>query len=95
MKYFSTETKKVQDTIEELEAAEKQALAAKDARKAESEKVEKAYATMKETKKAYEVATQEYQEALTTFCDKYGPYKTTLKNGEMFSIDPFWKFFMF
>ena len=95
MKYFSEVDHKIQESVEALEEAEKKALAAKDARKAESEKVEKAYVAMKEAKKAYEVAIQEYQESLKKFCDKYGAYKTTLKNGEMFDIDPFWKFFMF
>ena len=95
MKYFSEETKKVQDSIEELEAAEKKALEVKDARKIEAEKVTKAYNAMKEAKQAYEVATQEYQSALTEFCSKYGAYKTTLRPGELFSIDPFWKFFNF
>jgi len=42
MKYFSEVDHKVYDSVEELEAAEKKALEAKDARKAESEKVEKA-----------------------------------------------------
>lgn len=95
MKYFSTETKKVYDTVEELEAAEKKALEAKDARKVEAEKVEKAYTAMKEAKKAYEVATHDYQQALSEFCDKYGTYKTTLRPGELFDLDPFFKFFNF
>jgi predicted nucleic acid-binding Zn-ribbon protein len=95
MKYFSETTKKIYDSIEELEAAEKEAAAAKDARKAESEKVEKAYSAMKEAKKAYEVATEDYQKALSDFCDKYGSYKTTLRPGELFDLDPFWKIFNF
>lgn len=95
MKYFSTETKKIQDSIEELEVAEAEANKVKDARKAEAENVEKAFAQMKEAKKAYEVAAQEYQKSLTSFCEKYGSYKTTIKNGDMFNLDPFWKFFMF
>lgn len=95
MKYFSELDHKVYDSVEELEAAEKKALEAKDARKAEAEKVEKAYGAMKEAKKAYEVATEEYQKALSAFCDKYGSYKTTLRPGELFNLDPFWKFFYF
>jgi hypothetical protein len=50
---------------------------------------------MKEAKKAYEVATHDYQQALSEFCDKYGTYKTTLRPGELFDIDPFFKFFNF
>lgn len=95
MKYYSEVTKKVYDSTEELEAAEKTALAAKDERKAASEKVEKAQTAMKEAKKAYEVATQEYQDELSKFCNKYGSYKTTLRAGDLFTIDPFWKFFNF
>jgi phage-related tail protein len=78
MKYFSELDHKVYDSVEELEAAEKKALEAKDARKAEAEKVEKAYGAMKEAKKAYEVATEEYQKALSAFCDKYGSYHRTI-----------------
>lgn len=95
MKQFSEETKKVYDSVEELEKAEKAALIAKDERKAEAEKVEKAYKAMKEAKQAYEIATHDYQTALTKFCGKYGAYKTTLRPGELFDLDPFWKFFNF
>lgn len=95
MKYFSEIDHKVYDSVEELEAAEKKALEAKDARKAESEKVEKAYNAMRKAKKAYEVATEDYQKALSDFCDKYGSYKTTLRPGQLFDLDPFWKFFNF
>lgn len=95
MKYFSTETKKVYDTVEELEEAEKAAAAAKDERKEAAEKVETAYKAMKEAKQAYEIATQEYQQELSKFCDKYGAYKTTIRSGDLFTIDPFWKFFNF
>jgi hypothetical protein len=50
---------------------------------------------MREAKKAYEVATEDYQKALSDFCDKYGSYKTTLRPGQLFDLDPFWKFFNF
>ncbi len=95
MKYYSEMVKKVFDSVEELEAAEKKAEEARDARKIEADKVEKAYTAMKEAQKAYEVATQEYNKTLVDFCNKYGSYKTTLRPGDMLKIDPFWSFFNF
>ena len=50
---------------------------------------------MKEAKQTYEIATHAYQTALSDFCAKYGAYKTTLHPGELFDLDPFWKFFNF
>lgn len=95
MKFYSEVCHKVYDSVEDLEAAEKEALEAKDARKIEAEKVEAAYKAMKEAKHDYEVATQKCQEALSNFCAKYGTYKTTVRPGDMFYIDPFFKFFNF
>ena len=95
MKYFSEMTKKVYDSVEELEAAEKKAQEAKDERKVASEKVEAAYHVMKEAKQTYEKTVEAYNDELAKFCNKYGSYKTTLRPGELFNLDPFWKFFNF
>ena len=95
MKYLSEITKQAYNSVEELEAAEKKALEAKDARKAEADKVSKSYEAMKKARLDYEKATQEYQDTLAAFCEKYGSYKTTLKPGEIFTIDPFFRFFNF
>lgn len=95
MKYLSEVTKQAYDSIEELEAAEEKALKAKDERKVEADKVSKAYEAMKKARLEYEKATQAYQDALGAFCEKYGSYKTTLKSGEIYCIDPFFRFFNF
>lgn len=90
MRYYSETTRKLYDTIEDLEAAEKEAEKAKDERKAAAELVEAAYTEVKEARLAYDKATQHYNEVLTDFCNKYGSYKKTLRAGDAIKLDPFW-----
>ena len=95
MKYYSESVRKMYDTIEELEAAEKEAEKAKDERKAAADVVEAAYKEMNDARVAYDKAVQNYNETLSDFCNKYGSYKKTLRAGDVIKLDPFWNFFNF
>lgn len=87
MKYFSELTKRVYETVEELEAAEKveqeklDAEAAKKAKRAEKAKeVEQALADVN-------AAYKHYTEVLEAFCKDYGAYHTTLTgDDELFNL---------
>lgn len=72
MKYYSDITKKVYDTISDLEAAEKEVSEKTNARKEDAAKVEAAFNEMSAARKKYEKALRE-------FCEKHGAYHRTIK----------------
>lgn len=88
MKYFSTELKKVFDTVEELEAAELEAAKKKDARKEMADKVQAASKAVSDAYEAYRNACKERDELLAAFCKEYGSYKTTVRSEDIRNLDP-------
>ena len=79
MKYFSEITKKVYNTPEELEIAEKEVL---DEQKAQEEKSAKRAERAKEVEEAYAKAADVKEQAdklLNEFLKDYGSFHTTLK----------------
>lgn len=72
MKYYSEITKKMYDSVKELENAEKEVSDKNNARKEDAAKVEKAY-------KDWMAARENYSKVLIDFCAKYGAYHTTVK----------------
>ena len=79
MKYFSEITKKVYNTPEELETAEKEVL---DEQKAQEEKSAKRAERAKEVEEAYAKAADVEEQAdklLNEFLKDYGSFHTTLK----------------
>lgn len=62
MKYFSEVTKKIYDTENELEEAEKAVENEKLIYEADVKKLNEAYETMKAAEKAYDAATKEFNE---------------------------------
>lgn len=90
MKFYSEQTKKFYDTESECQDAEEKYLAEKTnkaaARKADAEKVEKAFNELK-------AARENYNAALSDFCKKYGAYHKTLTEKDR--LDPIdWLFNM-
>lgn len=88
MKYYSETTKKMYDSIKELEVAEAEALKEKDARKEAAEKVKAAANQVNEAYLAYQTACEEHNKVLREFCEKYGSYKTTVRSGDIKTLDP-------
>lgn len=81
MKYYSDVTKKMYETISDLEAAEKEASEKTNARKEDAAKVEAAFNEMVTARKKYEKALRE-------FCEKHGAYHRTIKpEGDHKSFD--------
>ena len=72
MKYYSDVTKKVYDTVGDLEAAEKEVSEKTNARKEDAAKVEAAFNEMSTARKKYEKVLRE-------FCEKHGAYHRTIK----------------
>lgn len=72
MKYYSEVTKKMYDSVRELELAEKEVQNKNNARKEDAAKVEKAYADLV-------TARENYSKVLSDFCAKHGPYHQTVK----------------
>lgn len=72
MKYYSEITKKMYNSVKELEQAEKEISDKNNARKEDAAKVEKAY-------KDWVAARENYSKVLSDFCAKHGPYHQTLK----------------
>lgn len=80
MKYYSELTKKVYDTPELLEEAEKAVLEAnKEKEKKLAERAERAKAVEAAFEKAQK-AKQEANDLLTDFCNDYGSFHTTIKS---------------
>lgn len=100
MRYFSELTRKMYDTVEDLQVAEAEAMKEKDARKEMADKVQEASKKVSEAYDAYKEACKERDKVLTEFCDKYGSYKTTVRSNDVKMFDPleellnftFWKF---
>ena len=88
MKFFSEQTKRVYDSVEELEAAELEANKARDERKEAAEKVKAAADAVSDAYTAYQNACVEHRKVLTEFCQKYGSYKTTVKSNDIKTLDP-------
>ena len=86
MKFYSEQTKKFYDSEKECAEAEEKYLTEKTnkaaARKADAEKVEKAFSELK-------AARENFNTALSDFCKKYGAYHKTLteKDGLIDPID--------
>ena len=79
MKYYSELTKKVYDTPELLEEAEKVVLEAnKEKEKKLAERAERAKAVEAAFEKAQK-ARQEADDLLSKFCKDYGSFHTTIK----------------
>ena len=99
MKYLSEVTKKVYDTVDELNAEEEKVLAARKERElAEAEKKAKREERAKEVEEALKLALEAQKEAnekLEAFCKDYGTFHTSLKNADMVlgNYDPFRNFF--
>ena len=72
MKYYSEVTKKVYDTVADLEKAEKAITDKAAARKRDAEEVEKAFEAML-------TAQKNYEKVLSDFCSKHGAYHKTIK----------------
>lgn len=75
MKYLSEVTNKAYDTIEALEKAEAAVKTAKNERAVAAKEVEKAMTAAHEAQKVA-------NEKLEAFCQKYGSFKTTLKDAD-------------
>lgn len=86
MKYFSEVTKKVYDSVDELNKAEEAVNEKTNARKKAAEAVDKAckhYIEVKrECDEAVTKARQEYEKELANFCSKYGVYHKSYKFDE-------------
>lgn len=110
MKILSEKTGKEYASVDECIAAEKEYDEAVAAKKAAEEKAlaerkavqEKQIAERKEAAKVVEekrqallAAHKDYQEELKKFCDKYGAYHITLKNGDKSLFELFDDFFNF
>lgn len=99
MKYLSEVTKKVYDTVDELNAEEEKVLTARKERElAEAEKKAKREERAKEVEEALKFALEAQKEAnekLEAFCKDYGTFHTSLKNTDMVlgNYDPFRNFF--
>ena len=82
MKYYSELTKKVYDTPELLEEAEKVVLEAnKEKEKKLAERAERAKAVEAAFEKAQK-AKQEANDLLADFCNDYGSFHTTIKSAD-------------
>ena len=73
MKYYSEVTKKMYDTVKDLEKAEKEIKDKNDERKTAAAAVEKAYNELVE-------ARERYSKVLNDFCSKYGAYHQSIKS---------------
>lgn len=86
MKYYSEITKKVYDSVDELNKAEEAVNEKTNARKKAAEEVDKActhYIEVKrECDKTVEEARKHYEKALADFCSKYGVYHKSFKFDE-------------
>lgn len=81
MKYYSEVTRKMYDTIKDLEKAEKEIKDRNDGRKIAAAAVEKAYNELVE-------ARERYSKVLNNFCSEYGAYHQSIKSTDS---DPSWK----
>ena len=75
MKYYSEITKKMYDSVRELEKAEKEVNDKNNARREDAMKVERA-------EKAWIEARENYSKVLNEFCAKHGPYHKTVDGEE-------------
>lgn len=91
MKYYSDVTKKIYNTEDDLNKAEKAVSEKETSRKEDAEKVKAAF---DELAKAREKADN----LLDEFLKKYGSFHTTIKTvpkkNEFSLFDPFWDFFL-
>lgn len=81
MKYYSEVTKKMYDSVRDLEKAEKEIKDKNDERKTAAAAVEKAYNELVE-------ARERYSKVLSDFCSKYGAYHQSIKSTDS---DSSWK----
>ena len=99
MKYFSDVTKKVYDTVDELNNEETKIIEARKAQEAAvAEKKAQREARAKEVEEAIKVALDAQKVAndkLQAFCKDYGTFHTSLKNADTILglNDPFRNFF--
>lgn len=93
--FYSRELKKVFNTLDELKAAEAEALTEKNARKEAAAKVKAASEAADLAYDAYVKAVDEYNKELKEFCSTYGAYKTSVKSSDIRHIDPFMSLFNF
>ena len=75
MKYYSEVTKKIYDTTDELEKAEKAITDKAAARKKDAAEVENAYTEMVK-------ARENYNKVLADFCSKHGAYHKTITKSD-------------
>lgn len=87
MKYYSDVTKKMYETISDLEVAEKEVSEKTNARKEDAAKVEAAFNEMVEARKNYEKVLRE-------FCEKHGAYHRTIKADNAKGLD-YWRDLIF
>lgn len=84
MKYYSEITKKMYDTVKDLEKAEKEIKDKNDERKTAAAAVERAYDHFVEVRKKASdevaIARDNYSKALNDFCSKYGAYHQSIKS---------------
>ena len=81
MKFYSEITKKMYDTVKDLEKAEKETKDKNDERKAAAAAVDKAYNDLV-------AAREKYSKVLNDFCSKYGAYHRSIKSTDS---DASWK----
>ena len=99
MKYLSEVTKKVYDTVDELNAEEEKVLTARKERElAEAEKKAKREERAKEVETAIKEALDAQKIAndkLQAFCADYGAFHTSIKDADAIlgNLDPFHNFF--
>jgi len=93
MKYYSEVTKKFYDTAEACNKAEVEMVEKQNVEKLRKEKEaaeRKAAADQVEAaRKAYVEAHKNYKKVLTDFCEKYGPYHTSLNKSNADDFDIF------
>ncbi len=84
MKYYSEVTKKMYDSVRDLEKAEREIKDKNDERKTAAAAVEKAYDELvnvhKKASDEVAAAREKYSKTLNDFCSKYGAYHQSIKS---------------
>ena len=93
MKYYSDKTKKIYDTVEQLQAAEKKY---DDAHAAEIKKAEERKRRADEiaaARKDLQNAQKKYNELVNKFIKDYGSYHATYNGEDVSAMDVFYRLF--
>ena len=87
MKYYSDKTKKIYDTVEQLQAAEKKYDEAHAAEIKKAEERKKRAAEVSEARKELANAQKKYNDLLNKFVKDYGSYHETYTDKDVDSIE--------